>query len=492
MTLLSHESPDSRPGKILVLFTILLPTLLAMTGLVLDGGTLMLDARHAQHAADAAATAAATQLRLGRSTATAQSAAQAEVQTVYGWPDATVTVTRPPQSGAYAGSQQHVHVRIKRDTPLQFMPLVTGNWQEQVVAEATAGYEDSTAGAAVVVLDPSPAPLSILNLPLLLPSLPSLIGGLEVLGLGKAEVHGAVLVNCKWGGVDEQGQPAGSNSGPPYAVACTPLLSLSKLKARDLRVVGGVDRKQNYSPLASNQPAPLKANRMPVLDPLRDLPVPTIAVDPANVRSTNHGGKLLIGLPIGPAIRLTPGVYDWIDVVAGRVIFEPGIYIIRGKHPVTNHSLTLLAGTIEAEGVMFYLTNSAAYSATSGAPDSADGQSEPAAAGVGVLVPSAVINLGLLGSSFTPLNSPSSPFHGMMFYQRRHDRRPIVFVQENLLGAGRLEGTVYAKWGHVLLAGKGDYNARFVSGTMRILALLDLRIMPTNLLPAAQDVFLVQ
>lgn len=237
---------------------------------------------------------------------------------------------------------------------------------------------------------------------------------------------------------------------------------------------------------------PLKANKLAVPDPLTYLPVPTTTTDPANVSSTNYGARTIIGLPVGPKIQLYPGVYDYINVVIGRVKFNPGIYIIRGQHPVTKHSLLLTAGEIEAEGVMFYLTNSAGYVATSGSPDASDGETEPSGPLVGSVIPSAIINIGLLGSSFTPLNSPGSPFDGMMIFQRRHDRRPIVIVQENLLGAGTLEGTMYAKWGHIILAGKGEYNARFVAGTMRIIALLDCQIKPTELLAPATDVFLVE
>lgn len=147
--------------------------------------------------------------------------------------------------------------------------------------------------------------------------------------------------------------------------------------------------------------------KLPVLDPYKDLPVPTTLADPINVKTTTYGGKTVVGLPlIGP--------------------------------PVT------------------------------------------------------VINMGVLGSSFSGLNDPTSPFNGMVIYQRRTDRRPIVLVQENLLGPGQLSGTVYSKWGHVILAGKGVYDARFVSGTMRIIALLDLAIRPSTLLPAAQDIYLVE
>ena len=72
------------------------------------------------------------------------------------------------------------------------------------------------------------------------------------------------------------------------------------------------------------------------------------------------------------------------------------------------------------------------------------------------------------------------------------DRRPILIVQENILGAGQMRGTVYSKWGHAILAGKGAYDARFVVGTMRLIALLDMQIRPSTLLPPAHDVYLVE
>jgi hypothetical protein len=107
-------------------------------------------------------------------------------------------------------------------------------------------------------------------------------------------------------------------------------------------------------------------------------------------------------------------------------------------------------------------------------------------------LPSAIVNVGLTGSSFSPLSSAGSPFNGMMFYQRRAYRNPLVIIQEQLIGGGTLQGTVYAKWAQVLLAGMGTYNARIAAGTMRIVALADITISPTSLFPAATDVYVVE
>jgi hypothetical protein len=260
-----------------------------------------------------------------------------------------------------------------------------------------------------------------------------------------------------------------------------------------LRVVGGVDNPDYYGPLNVGEPQPLQAGRLPVPDPFDDLSVPTLAADAVNVSATEYGGRTVAGLPVlGPPVTLQPGVYDWIEVVSGRAIFQPGVYIIRGQNPLTELSLNIIAGQVEASGVMFYITDSAAYTPASGLPDALDGETAAPVPSSSNIPPCAVINVGLLGSNYSGLNDPSSPFHGLLIYQRRWDRRPIILVQENLLGPGQLRGTVYSKWGHAILAGKGSYDARFVVGSMRLIALLDMQIRPSVLLPPAADVYLVE
>jgi hypothetical protein len=211
------------------------------------------------------------------------------------------------------------------------------------------------------------------------------------------------------------------------------------------------------------------------------------------VNTAFRGGVTVTGLPIlGPPVNLQPGVYDYINVVSGVVNFQPGVYIIRGRSPLTQLSLSMVAGTVNAQGVLFYITNSAGYDGASGAPDSGDGETAPAPPGLGALLPSVVIQAGLLGSGLSGLNSPGSPFDGMVIYQRRQDRRPIVIAHQNLLGSGDFSGAVYAKWGHVIFLGNGTYDARFVCGSMRVLTLFDSTLAPSRTFPPAQDVLLVE
>jgi Flp pilus assembly protein TadG len=482
-----------RSGHILVILALLVPMLIGVMGLVFDGGLMMHDARQLQHIVDAAATAAATDLRLERSVADAASTATSEIHTANAHPDAVVAVHSPPVAGEFAGMQGYVEVEAEITHRPRFMPLLDGLLERTLTARAVAGSADVTDGAAVVVLDPDPADVSIPPLPALPLVLPSILAGLEIEGLGRFSVDGSVLVNTTWGGVDENGDAVGSAAAPPYAVTCMPLLPLTRVRARQLRVVGGVDSPGNYQDYGSDGVSPLQANRLAVPDPYEGLPPPLVGNDAANVDPTLRGGVIVTGLPIlGPPVTLRPGIYEYITVRTGVANFEPGIYIIRGIDPVTQSSLSLLTGSVNAHGVLFYITNHATYNGVSSPPDASDGESVPAVPGTNQLMPSVVLQSSLLGSGITGLNDAMSPFDGMVIYQRRADRRPIVIAHQNLLGTAQFGGTVFAKWAHVIFAGNGVYDARFVCGTLRVVTVFDTTLEPSQLLPPAQDVLLVE
>lgn len=484
-----------REAKVLVLLAILLPVLCGMVGLVVDGSLLMSSYRNLQQVSDAAATTAATALSNGATVAAATSQAATSVNTWNGLPDASVVVNIPPSTGPHAGNSNYAEVLISRSQTTNFIQVLGASSQQSVSVRSVAGTESSTAGAAVVVLDPNPlgaiADLSpYASLSETLP--PIQLGGLEVLGLGPLSVNGAVLVNNQWGGVDQNSNPAGSGSGPPYGASCMPLVSSTNLAARNIRVVGGVDSAKNYSNYVSGQASPLRCNALPVPDPYASLATPTVSADSANVVATTFGGVNVTGVPVvGPPTILTPGVYDWIQVTSGTVVFSPGVYIVRSVNPMTQIALNIIAGQVTANGVMFYITNTTSYSATSGAPDSSDAGSSAPAPALTTLVPSVVI-ASLLGSSYVPISTANSPFNGVLIYQRRIDRRPIVLADQSLLLAGTLSGTIYAKYAQVVFACNGTFDMRFVCGSMRFANLLQTTIAPTQLLPPAQDVYLVE
>lgn len=482
-----------RNGKVLILVVLMLPALFAVMLLVYDGSRLSSESRSLQHMADVAAYAAADELSRGESNNTAIAAAQDSMAANDDQGNVSVEVNIPPTTGEFAGSSRHAEVIATRSLKHYFGGMFDYAQQTPITTRAVAGLQPATVDAAIVVLDEDPSQLNVLPILPIIPTMPTMIGGMEVNGLGTVTVEGAVLVNTKWGGQDADGMQAGDSPGPPYGIACMPPLGFSKLRASDIRVAGGVDHRNNYQDLDGNFLSELKANARPVPDPLRNVPPPTVSADPANVVDVHYGGRTIIGLPfIGPPIVLNPGIYEWIDVATGNVTFNPGVYVIRGKNPVTQLSLTVLAAKVKANGVMFYITNNNSYSVYSPGIDAADAEAHPGSLSYSNMMPSAVVNVGVLGSSYSPLSSSGSPYDGMMIFQSRHDRRPIVLVQELLLGSGTIRGTVYNKWGQLQLAGHGTYDMRIVTGTLRIMPFLDITIVPGDRLDPAYEIYLVE
>jgi hypothetical protein len=404
-----------------------------------------------------------------------------------------VQVNIPPSSGPYAGNASYVEVITSEQKSTYFIQVFGALAPQSVRVRSVAGFQASTAGGAVEVLEANPPGVMVNLSPYvaLSQTLPSLqLGGLEVLGLGQLSVNGAVLDNNQWGGVDQNGNQVGA--GPPYGASCMPLISLTNLVARNIRVVGGVDNPANYGNFTAGQSSPLRANQLPVPDPFANLPAPTVAADSTNVSATTKGGVQVIGVPlIGPPTVLNPGVYDWIEIVSGTVVFNPGVYIIRSVNPTTQIALNVLAGTVSANGVMFYITNTTTYSPASGTPDASDSNAVAPPPAPMQLVPSVVI-ASLLGSSYRGLNSPASPFNGLLIYQRRLDRRPIVLADQQLLLAGTLQGTIYGKYSQIVFAANGTFDLRLVGGSIRFANLLQTVLAPSTLLPPAQDVYLVE
>src|SRR5262249_37994809 len=152
--------------------------------------------------------------------------------------------------------------------------------------------------------------------------------------------------------------------------------------------------------------------KLAVADPWLDLPVPTISADPVNVSDTTYGGVQVLLLPFQQK-TLNPGVYDWIEIDSGLVTFSPGVYIIRNVNPLTQISLALLGGQVTATGTTFYITNNTSYSPDTGSPDNSDGSTQPPVPSDMTLVPSVVLNIGLPGSTFSPISSSASPFNGI-------------------------------------------------------------------------------
>ena len=145
---------SKRRGVIIVTFAIGAFMLCGFAGLALDVAYLQMWKRKAQTAADAAAQAAAIELKRTQNSTSANSAAHADaaangfVHNV----DSVVTVENPPQSGIHAGDTKFAQVFVRRPMGTYFMRAF-GRDAVSVAAVANSGL--SQMDACIFVMEPS-------------------------------------------------------------------------------------------------------------------------------------------------------------------------------------------------------------------------------------------------------------------------------------------------------------------------------------------------
>ena len=224
----------------------------------------------------------------------------------------------------------------------------------------------------------------------------------------------------------------------------------------------------------------MHAGVLPEPDPLEYLATPTTA---NGVNSTSRGAW-----KNGTQASLLPGVYDSLEIKNANYNFPAGIYVIKGGNvSITGNS------TVTGTGVMFYLTGSN-YDSTTGSPDSSDGGSSPPTSGNptfgGITINGGSgANAGTV--NLTGLNDSTSPFNGMLFYQRRWN------TQKADINGGsdttQLNGTIYAKWAQFKLDGAGVYNSQFLVGSLALSGQANITINYAGKnLGKAPQVFLVE
>jgi hypothetical protein len=145
--------PDRERGQVLVLFTVALVAIIAMVGLVLDGGSAFAQRRAEQNAADLAAMAGANAyVNAGtgasiaaRTSAATAAATQAATRNGYTAGSGTLVdvVVRHLSNGA------EVRVGISSPHANNFARIVPGqaSWGVSVTAAAITGYVDTAVGA---------------------------------------------------------------------------------------------------------------------------------------------------------------------------------------------------------------------------------------------------------------------------------------------------------------------------------------------------------
>ncbi|MFN4260922.1 MAG: pilus assembly protein TadG-related protein [Gemmataceae bacterium] len=301
-----------RDGYMVVFLFVCLVALLGILAISLDGGSLLSERRHAQAAADAAALAAASDLYkyywehsgADPNGSARSSALRTAARNGFDNNDATTTVTvnLPPQSGPYAGRRGYVEVIVEGNEARGFSS-VFGSDLLTVRARAVALGAPVAADVGILVLDPS----------------------------------ARAALNSQGGGLtDVGGTPVIVNSAHPDAAAVAG--GGGALKSDEFIFVGG------HTTSGGGQfIGPITRAKVPVFDPLADLPVPdkNSMTEQSNKKVQHTSGN----------IYLEPGVYKGGISVSGSasLYLAPGVYYMDGGGFSFSGQ-----GSLFGEGVMIY------------------------------------------------------------------------------------------------------------------------------------------
>ena len=291
---------SDRRGAVVAAGAAAMTVLIGAAGLAVDVALWHANKRIVQSVADSAAVAGAVELHRGGTdpTAAAVDAATRNGHDASG-ASATLTVSQPPGTGAFAGAGDAVEAIYRRTVPTLFSRVfLAGPVAVSARAVATAGIID----ACVWALNPSAR------------------SALKVSGNAQAAFDCGVMVNS-----DD------TNALTVNGSAC--------LNAASVRVVGD----SNGGCVA---PAPLTGSPRQT-DPLSGFVAPAYG-------GCDHTQK--IKAKAGATVTLSPGVYcNDIDAVStGTLVFEPGVYVLDGAR--------LHAGgqaTVTGTGVAIHLTGNA-------------------------------------------------------------------------------------------------------------------------------------
>jgi Flp pilus assembly protein TadG len=396
------------------MFALLLPLLLGMVGLAIDGGLLLSTYRQTQNAADTAALAAASDILNGSTAANAKTTGTTYVQTYNSMSSATVTINIGPATGPYAGNNHYAEAIVNYPYKTSFIQLLGVNKNQSVTARAVAGWEVVASGEGVVTLGQNPQGGK----------------GIQVSGGASLSVNGGILDNAT-------------------GASALDVTGGGTISANQVTVAGGASagtasNVQSYP--SGGGPSPLVDNTgINAPDPLASLAIPTTS---NGVINTNYGN---VSNSAGSTQTLNPGIYTSIKITGGTVTFNPGIYVIEGGQG--NTALNITGGTVTGSGVMFYNT-SANYNPATGI----DGSTKSSDFGT--------INISGNGVRLSNLSNPSSPFNGMLIFQDRANSNTISLQGGS--GGAVVTGTTYAPDASLQISGQGSWNSQFIVNQMSI------------------------
>jgi Flp pilus assembly protein TadG len=310
-------------GNVSVVAALALPLLVGAGGFMVDSGYWYHQRAQLQASADAAASAAATELRRG-STASQVTAAAREAAARNGFDlvSGSMVVNTPPGSGPHQG-ETAVEVLLNEPMPRFFSRMLT----DQPVtgrARAVALYQ-TAANACVLALDPSAS------------------GAIQVSGSGQLGLSGCDVM---------------ANSVASDAVS---LKGSGQLSAPCVVSVGGVETTSNLTLTSCAAPV---THAPPVGDPFAKVAEPATPVScNASNGSLLQPGRYCGGLSLRGSVTLQPGVYVITDgtlkVNANAVVSGSGVTIyLKGSSNVSmngNATVNLTAPTTgDYAGILFF------------------------------------------------------------------------------------------------------------------------------------------
>ena len=152
---MSRVASDERRdgGQVLVVFALSLVAIVAMTGLVLDGGAAFVQRRNMQNVADNAAMAAAYAYGMGGGVSGAQAAARSTAAS-NGFTDGTGGVSVNLFTNSSGGAGRTFEVTIAAPHANNFAGIVgMSSWQITTTATTIAGWPNAVTGAMPIIFN---------------------------------------------------------------------------------------------------------------------------------------------------------------------------------------------------------------------------------------------------------------------------------------------------------------------------------------------------
>lgn len=403
-------------GQALVVVALCMVVLIGFLGIAIDIGHLRVEKRRLQNAADAAALAAALEIRVCGDTpncsAMRAAAQQALVENGISGSSlmtncgggstggTTITVNHPvcsQPSDPNSGNLRVVEVQLAHQVDMYFARIF-GFRNTTIRARAEAKRVPN--GPCIYALDRSAS------------------GAISV------SLLAAVVSTC--GIVDE--------SSSPSAFSC--LLSAS-LSAKSIQIVGGAS-----GLLCITAPPPQVGVDMPdPADPLAFLPKPVVPECGSSTGSPYHGSANAVTVLLGKADFYADRAYCGGITIGplGTAVFHPGTYVLKSKAGllgIVSGGLNIsLASVVSGTDVMFYNYG----------PQ-------------GSIVFTPLTLGGLLGST-NLVASPNGTYGGILFFQDERNTDPASLLLSSSLGS-KLEGAYYFPTANVdvALSGPSSYN----------------------------------